>query len=57
MIKNLNDNNLLFTFKNTHNLRVMKFEIFRSSNYVSNFQKFIITCKWGVMCMKYFLKL
>jgi len=35
-----NDSKLLPTFKNTQNLKVIEFEIFRNSKYVSNFQNF-----------------
>jgi hypothetical protein len=34
--------------KSTHNLKVIEFEVFRNSKYVSNFQKVFITCKLGV---------
>jgi hypothetical protein len=57
MIKNSNDNILLPTFKNTHNVKVMEVEIFRNSKYVSNIQEWFTTCKWGVMCMTYKTKL
>ncbi len=53
MAKNLNDNNLLPTLKNIHNLKDMEFEIFRNSKYFSKFQKSFTTCKWGVMYMTY----
>jgi hypothetical protein len=39
--------------KNTHNVKYVKFEIFRNSKYISKFQKSFTTCKWGVMYMTY----
>jgi hypothetical protein len=57
MEKKENDSNLLSTFKNTQNLKVIEFEIFRNSKYVSKFQKSFIICKWGVMYMIYKIKL
>jgi hypothetical protein len=43
--------------KNTHNLKDMEFLNFKNSKYFSNFQESFTTCKWGVMWMKYKMKL
>jgi hypothetical protein len=40
MVKHLGDSNLLPHSKSNHNLKVMEFEIFRNSEYFSNFQIF-----------------
>ncbi len=43
--------------KNTHNFKVIEFETFGNSKYLSKFQESFITCQWGVMYMTYKTKL
>jgi hypothetical protein len=42
--------------KNTHNLNIVGFEIFRNSKYnfiMFKFQESFVRCKWVIMCMTY----